>query len=354
MKKIILFFLLIFLPIFLPFTVLADSGESTIVMEMSSGRILYSKNANEKKVIASITKIMTCIVVLENANLDKKITVGEEVLKMYGTNIYLELGEVLTVRDLLYGLMLRSGNDAAVVLAVGTMGSEEKFVDKMNKKAKEIGMSQTSFQNVHGLDDNTENYSTAYDMALLSKYAYQNKIYQKIVGTKKYITKSSLKSYSWNNRMSLLNKYKYCIGGKNGYTPKAGKTLVSLAKKNNMILTIVSLNDSNIYQNHKQLYEKYYSIYEMYEVINHKTFHMNSSFFPKGVYLKQSFSYPLKEEEIEDISTLVSFHSTRKNGKVGTITIRIGDRKIGSLNLYQKKKEEKDSSFFQKIKKLLL
>lgn len=350
MKKIILFFLLLSFP----YTVLADTGESTIVMEVSSGRILYSKNANEKKLIASITKIMTCIVVLENANLDEKITVGEEVLKMYGTNVYLELGEVLTVRDLLYGLMLRSGNDAAVVLAVGTMGSEEKFVNKMNEKANEIGMRQTSFQNVHGLDDSTENYSTAYDMALLSKYAYQNKIYKKIVGTKKYITKSSLKSYSWNNRMSLLNRYRYCIGGKNGYTPKAGKTLVSFAKKDNMILTIVSLNDSNIYQNHKQLYEKYYSIYKMYEIINHKSFHMNSSFFPKDVYLKQSFSYPLKEDEIEDITTLVSFHSTRKNGKAGTITIRFGDKNIGSINLFQKKKEEKDSSLFTKIKELLL
>ena len=144
----------------------ADSGASTIVMDLSSGRVLYSKKIHEKKLIASITKIMTCIVVLENVSLEKKITVGEEVLSMYGTNLYLEVGEVFSVKDLLYGLMLRSGNDAAATLAVQTFGSEEAFLLKMNEKAKEIGMKDTTFQNPHGLDDQTYNYSTAYDMAI--------------------------------------------------------------------------------------------------------------------------------------------------------------------------------------------
>ena len=109
----------------------ADSGASTIVMDLSSGRVLYSKKIHEKKLIASITKIMTCIVVLENVSLEKKITVGEEVLSMYGTNLYLEVGEVFSVKDLLYGLMLRSGNDAAATLAVQTFGSEEAFLLKI-------------------------------------------------------------------------------------------------------------------------------------------------------------------------------------------------------------------------------
>lgn len=333
---------------------MADSAHSSVVMEISSGRVLYSKNSGQSSLIASITKIMTCIIVLENTSLDNKITIGEEILKMYGTNIYVEVGEVLTVRDLLYGLMLRSGNDAAIALAVGVFGSEDNFVLEMNKKAIEIGMKNTSFENSHGLDENTKNYSTAYDMALLSRYAYHNKEYRKIIQTKKYQAKSSLKSYLWYNRMSLLNQYDYCIGGKNGYTPSAGKTLVSLAEKNGMVLTTVSLDDSNIYQNHKNLYEKYFSKYAMYEVLNKNRFQINSSFFDNDVYIKKSFYYPLAKYEVDQLSTLVSFYTSKKNKVVGDITVQLGNEKIGKINLYQKKKEEKRSSLFQKIKSLFL
>lgn len=337
MKKFV-FLILVFC---LPFSVLADTAHSSIVMEISSGRILYSNNSNQPRLIASITKIMTCIVVLEKASLTDEITVGEEILKMYGTNIYLEVGEVLTVKDLLYGLMLRSGNDAAVTLAVGIMGSEESFVLEMNKKAKEIGMKNTIFNNSHGLDEDTKNYSTAYDMALLSKYAYHNKEYRKIIKTRKYQTKSSLKSYLWYNRMMLLSYYDYCIGGKNGYTPSAGKTLVSLAKKNNMILTVVSLTDSNIYQNHEELYEKYFSKYTMYEVLNKDKFHINSSFLNNDVYIKESFYYPLTKYEMEQLNTLLSFHDAHKNNIVGNIVVQLGDKRIGKIDLYQKKKKKK-------------
>ena len=154
-------------------------------MDLDSGRILYENNPNRKMLIASITKIMTAIVAIENGDLTKEITVGDEVLSMYGTNIYVEVGEKMKLRDLLYGLLLRSGNDASVVIAKAVGGSEEKFVELMNKKAKEIGMKNTIFRNPHGLDEETENYSTAYDMALLSRYAYKNKTYRNIVSTNK-------------------------------------------------------------------------------------------------------------------------------------------------------------------------
>ena len=200
LKKIIFFTILFLFPIY----VFADSGNSTIIMDVDSGRILYEKNANQKQLIASTTKIMTCIIVLENSNIENEIVVGDEVLSMYGTNIYIEPGEKIKIKDLLYGLMLRSGNDAAITLAHNTLG-EEKFIKKMNDKAKELNMNSTVFNNPHGLDDKTENFSTAYDMALLSKYAYGNSVYRKIISTKKYITKSSIKSYTWYNRMSLVN-----------------------------------------------------------------------------------------------------------------------------------------------------
>ena len=233
---------LLLIVIIFPISVFATSN---IVMDVDSGRILYEDNSHSKQLIASTTKIMTCIIVLENSDIEKYITVGDEVLEMVGTNIYISVGEKIKIKDLLYGLMLRSGNDAAQTLSYNVLGYDE-FVNKMNLKAKELGMNDTIFNNPHGLDDKTMNYSTAYDMALLSKYAYKNKIYRKIIGTKKYVTKSSLKSYVWYNRMSLLNQYKNCIGGKNGYTPKAGKSLVSYAKNNNLILTIISLDDNNI------------------------------------------------------------------------------------------------------------
>lgn len=340
MKKIIITLLII---VFFPVNCFAmhDSARSSVVMDVESGRILYSKNMNEKRLIASITKIMTCVIVLENTSLNDTVKVGEEVLKMYGTNIYLELGEEITVKDLLYGLMLRSGNDAAVVLATFVAGSEEKFVQMMNNKAIELGMNNTSFENSHGLDEETKNYSTAYDMSLLSKYAYKNKIYRKIINTKKYVTKSKLKSYIWYNRMSLLGSYEYCIGGKNGYTPKAGKTLVSISKKNGLILTAVSLDDSDIYENHKNLYNNMFDKYSNYKIINKDSFKIGNYFINDDVYVKQSFYYPLSSDEIDNIYTFFKYENVNKNNKVGEIVVTLNNDEIRKINVYKKNKKNK-------------
>ena len=330
MKKCIFLFLVLIIP----FNVFASS---TIVMDMNSDRILYDNNAHEKLLIASTTKIMTCLIVLENMDINKEIKVGEEVLSMYGTNIYIEVGEKLKVKDLLYGLMLRSGNDAAITLAVNTAGSEEKFVKLMNKKSKEIGMKDTVFNNPHGLDESTKNYSTAYDMALLSKYAYQNKLYRKIISTKKYISTSSLKTYSWYNRMSLINNYKYCLGGKNGYTPKAGKTLVSIAKKNNTTLTIVSLDDNDIYNHHQVLYDKYLNEYKTYTVIDKNNFSIDPTLIDNKVYLKKSFKYILNENEKNNINTIIKITNTNKSKVIGKMIITLNNKKIGELKIYKKR-----------------
>ena len=342
-KILFLFFLFI-----LPFSVSAKTT-STIIMDNTTGRILYQENIHEQKLIASITKVMTAIVVLENFDIKKTITVGEEVLSMYGTNIYLEVGEEMTIEDLLYGLLLRSGNDAATTLATNTVG-EKEFVDLMNEKAQSIGMKETTFENPHGLDDDTKNLSTAFDMALLARYAYQNPIYQKMISTKKYITKSNLKSYEWYNRMSLLTNYKYCIGGKNGYTPKAGKTLISYAKKNNQILIIVSLNDSNLYKNHKYLYEKYFSMIQNYTIIEKTTFNKNPLFKTQNLYIKEDFQYPLLESEIKDISTIVEIDLNSKDKIKGKVRVLLNQEEIGSIQIYSKAKKKKDKkNIFQII-----
>lgn len=318
-------------------------------MEEKSGRILESSDINNKKLIASITKIMTCIIALENNNLEKVIKVPNEVLKMYGTNIYIEVGEEIKIIDLLYGLMLRSGNDAALTLAIATAGSEENFVKLMNKKAQELGMNNTIFNNPHGLDEDTKNYSTAYDMSLLARYAYKNKIYRKIIKTKKYTCKSSIKSYLWYNRVSILNNYKYSLGGKNGYTPKAGKTLVSYAKKDNMTLIGVSLHDSNIYDTHEDLFEKNFKKYKLYKIVDKDNFSYNKKLFSEDIYLKESFYYPLKENELTNISTIINI--TNSNNTIpGKIIIKLNNKEIGSINIYRKKQNKRrKESFFKKI-----
>lgn len=346
LKKIFLLILIIIFPI----NVFASS---TIVMDNDSGRILYENNSNERRLIASTTKIMTCILVLENSDLSKKITVGDEILKVYGTNIYVEVGEILTIKDLLYGLMLRSGNDAAIVLANNIFNSEDEFIHKMNDKAKEIGMNNTVFNNPHGLDEETKNYSTAYDMALLAKYAYKNKMYRNIISTKKYNTKSNLKSYEWYNRVELINSYKYSLGGKNGYTPKAGKTLVSYASKDNMNLIIVTLDDNDIYENHKYLYEKYFKKYKKYIIVDKDNFTVDSSLINKKVYIKNTFSYLLSEDEVDDISTLVHITDS-DNNKVGEIIIKLKNKEIGNIDIYSYKNKKENNSILSRFKNLFI
>ena len=179
MKKLLLILLL-----FLPFKVWAysSSAKAVILMDMDSGRVLYGKNVHYVQSVASISKIMTAIVAIENSDIEKEVIVGDEVLKAYGSGIYIQIGEKLKIKDLLYGLMLRSGNDAALAISVAVAGNTEKFVSLMNEKAKEIGMKNTEFNNPSGLDEEKGNFSSAYDMALLMSYAMKNKEFKKITG----------------------------------------------------------------------------------------------------------------------------------------------------------------------------
>ena len=297
---------------------------------------------------------MTAIVAIEEGDLTEKITVGEEVLSMYGTNIYVEVGEKMKLRDLLYGLLLRSGNDASVVIAKAIAGSEEKFVNLMNKKAQEIGMKNTIFKNPHGLDEETENYSTAYDMALLSKYAYKNKTYRNIVSTDKYEVSTGKKTYLWYNRNKLLTTYEYCTGGKNGYTPRAGKTLVTTASKNGLNLTIVTLSDGDIYNNHIDLYEDFFSKYKRYKIIDKNKFRIDKEFVDEDVYLEDSFYYPLTSNEVNDIKTVVHFLDDSATDEIGTIEIFLSNQKIGELPIYLKIKKKEQFSFFDWLRQLFL
>ena len=352
-KKIVIFFMLIV--IVLPTSVngLSLSCRSCILMDMDSKRILYEKDINSPRLIASITKIMTAMLAIENGNLSDTVIVGEEILKMYGSNIYLEVGESIKLKDLLYGLMLRSGNDAAIVIANHIAGSEEKFVEMMNKKAKKIGMKNTVYNNCHGLDDETENKSTAYDMALLSTYAYNNSIYREVAGTKKYKLSTDKKSYSWSNRNKLLFDYKYLTTGKTGYTPKAGKTLVTTASNGNLNLTAVALNDGNHYISHKEMYEYGFKNYKKYKILDKKKFKIDDNFYKNIVYIKNDFSYPLTEiekDKIKIIVKLTKLDNYANDSIVGIVIVTLDSKEIYKDNVYVKKKEDKKKNIIVRFK----
>ena len=347
MKKVLVILLLFLIPlnVFCKEDTF-DTAKSSIVMDLDSGRVLYENNADEERLIASITKIMTCIIAIEQGDLDSDVEAGEEILKMYGTSIYLELNEKMKLIDLLYGLMLRSGNDASVVIAKAVAGSEEEFVKMMNEKAKEIGMTNTTFSNPHGLDEETKNYSTARDMAILSRYAYKNKTYRKIIGTEEYRVKTDNKSYLWYNRMKLLGDYKYCTGGKNGYTPSAGKTLVTTHKKGNLKITVVTLYDNDEYNNHERLAEYAFDNYSNYDIVDKNDFDLVID--DNKYYVNKSFSYPLTDSEKDNVKVLASIDDSINSGKVGNINISLNNKTLKKIPLYIKE-EKKKENFFTKL-----
>ncbi len=354
-RKYILLLVIIFI-IYMPVIAIAkDTSKSSVIMDMDTGRVLYEKNANEKMLIASTTKIMTAILTLENADITEEIIIGNEILTMYGTNIYIEVGEKMKIIDLLYGLLLRSGNDAAIALATYIGGTEENFVKMMNEKAKQLGMLNTTFENSHGLDDDTTNYSTAYDMALLSSYANMNKTYQEISNTTKYTTSTKNKSYLWYNRNKLLTTYEYCTGGKNGYTPSAGRTLVTTATKGTQNITIVTLNDQNEYETHIELYNYAFATYKNYKIIDKNNLKLDNQNIVGNIYVKENFIYPLKDSEKEKITTeIVLLNKKEQSGKKGIIKIKLADELIGKVNIYEKTEKKEDESIFSKLKNYIL
>ena len=328
-----------------------DVSHSSIVMDIDSGRVLYEKNADEKRLIASITKIMTAVIAIENKNLDDVVTVGDEVNKMYGSNIYIKPGEKLRLRDLLYGLILRSGNDAAVAIANYVSENEEDFVKLMNEKAKKIGMDNTIFHNCHGLDEETQNYSTARDMAILSKYAMKLFDYVEIVSTENYKLTTNYNSYLWVNRNKLLKKYDYATGGKTGYTPKAGKTFVSTAGKDNFNLTIVTLSDNDMYNTHKGLYDYYFSKYRNILVIDKDNITFDNN--PYGtLYVRNDFYYPLTADEEKNIKIDVDIYNIKDysaGDKVGEIYVTLNNEEIFREDVYVKTTKKKKENILSKV-----
>lgn len=236
------------------------SAASAVVMEVSSRRVLIAKNPNEQRSMASTTKIMTALLAMESERLDEVVTVTAPMIQTEGSSIYLKIGDQLTLRSLVVGLMQESGNDAALAIAIMLDGSEASFAQRMNRRAAELGMTGTHFVTASGLDDDAH-YTTAYDLALLACAAMQNPEFAAIVSkqsmTVDFVNSSVRRTFYNHNR--LLREMDGCIGVKTGFTKKSGRCLVSCCERNGIQLVAVTLNAPDDWNDHKRMMNQGFS-----------------------------------------------------------------------------------------------
>lgn len=353
-----------------PAYALSTSAQSAILIEQESGRVLYEKNAHDPSLIASITKLLTALVAVEqNVNLDDMVEITLESTLMEGSSLYLQAGDNYTLETLLYGMLLHSGNDAATAIAIHCGGSVENFVSLMNQKAVELNMTNSLFANPHGLNDENH-YSTAYDMALVAQACLENEIVAEIVATPHI----SIGGRSFTNKNKLLTNYEGCIGLKTGYTELAGRTLVSAATQDDMTLICVTLDAPDDWLDHSTLFDYGFQTYEMTEIspeaieqVQIPLEHNILSFVPAG--LDASFRYPIKSGETIsyniEVQTLTATAPIQKNSPVnGKIHWFLNETELDSSPLvylstiencisetqrFQDKIQEKFTEFVEKL-----
>ena len=320
------------------------SAKSAVVMEASTGRVLYQKNAFEKMPMASTTKIMTALVAIENGNLDDRVTVSPNASGIEGSSIWLSPGETMTLSDLLFGLMLASGNDAAVAIAEHIGGDVETFVGMMNDKAREIGAYNTHFANPHGLPADNH-YTTAYDLALISAYAMQNKIFREVVKTQ-YKT-LPWEGHEWDrvvkNKNKILWNYEGGNGIKTGFTKEAGRCLAAAAEREGMQLVSVVLCAPDMFNDCMALMDYGFEYFDNSLVVKagEKIGEiavkdgMEKSF---PVYTEKDVYFPLTQEEAANLKKRVYIEETltapvKKGQQVGRIELWLGEDRIQSVAL---------------------
>ena len=347
MRKLLLFLLLL-----IPINVygIDTSAKSSILMDMDTKRVLYGENINYQQSVASISKIMTAILAIESGKMDDIVVVGDEIDNSYGSGIYIKKGEKITLRDLVYGLMLRSGNDASYAIAHHVAGDE--FVDLMNKKAKELGMINTIFNNPNGLDEESGNYSTVYDMAILTSYAMKNEEYKKIVSTKQHTLKTNMNTYVWFNKHKLLFSLDYVTGGKTGFTQKAKRTLVTTAKKNNLNLVAVTLNDGNDFIDHKNMFEYGFANFYKTKVIEKGYLTIQDTIYYNkyNLKIKKNFTYTFHNND--KVYLQFNLDEKPKEGKVGEVEVILNKKMIYKDNIYAEKVVRDKLSLWERIKKI--
>lgn len=329
---------------------LSSSAKAMCVIEKDSKRVVYNKNYNAKLPMASTTKVVTAITVLDNCkDLNEKIEVNNSSIGVEGTSIYLRQGEIISVKDLLYGLMLRSGNDAATALAYHVGGSVDGFATMMEDLAKKVGATNSSFANPHGLD-NIEHYTTAYDLALITAYALNNPTFKEIVSTKSYVIEETNKSDKryLTNKNKLLSTLDGCCGVKTGFTSKAGRCLVSAIEKENTTFVCVVLNCGPMFEESATLLNSAIENYSNKLIIDknkeiYNEYILNNNAGKLYLYANEDFYYPLNNSEMKDLRLEynVKLDNAKENQEVGEIKVFLKNDLIKTLKLYTMNKIDK-------------
>lgn len=304
-------------------------GDSYCVMLDDDNTVVEGKDIHMTQSVASISKIMTAVIALEEGKLDDVWKTGEELKQAYGSSIYLKEDQEVTLESLLYGLMLRSGNDAALEIALHISGSEAAFVKRMNEKAQELGMADTIFHNASGLDEEDDgNISSAYDMAMLMSYAMKNEAFRRITGSEYY---TSEWNYRWKNKNRLLFEFPFANGGKTGFTKKAGRTLVTTAQHEGVESVVVTLKTADDFAFHQQKHTEVFDNYDVIEIM------------PAGIWsckglsvtLDQPLRISVKKEDRESLQVKSHFEKDEfivevmKEGNVSVYTYPV-TKKRGS------------------------
>ncbi len=339
------------------------SAKAMCVMETGSQRVLAAKNSSAQLPMASTTKIITAITAIESGvDLDKVFEISPKAVGVSGTSLYLRAGEKFSLRDLLYGLMLISGNDASVAIGEYVGGSVEKFVEMMNKKAEKIGALNSHFDNTHGLDSKTH-YTTAYDLALITSYAMQNPIFKEIVSTKNIkITNNDEKNRYLKNKNKLLSSLDGCNGVKTGFTDDAGRCLVTSCERDGMDIVCVVLNCGPMFEESAALIDKAFKEYHLVDLTCGYAFKTKlkvesgqQDYVKIGTY--GSYYYPLRTDELKKVKYKYTIDESidapvEKGRAVGQVEIFIDNDLHFSEKIYTMENVRRNS-IWEKLKDLI-
>lgn len=319
---------------------LSTHAQASSLMDVTSGRIIYSDKGDQELRIASLTKIMTAIVAIEHGRLQDQVKVGRAAYAKEGSSLFLRMSEQMTLENMLYGLMLRSGNDAASAIAEHVGGTEEGFVHLMNEKAVQLGLSHTHFANPHGLDAE-RHYSSANDLARLTTYALHNPTFARIVKTelKKAPNPNDSWDYSWRNKNKMLRLYEGADGVKTGFTKKAFRCLVSSATRDGRQLVAVTLNDGDDWNDHARMLDYGFKYYPLIPITDKQ---QPIDGYP--LLTGASFAYPLHDSEKTQLrKRLVLYKQSRAGsgsdvsfGLRGRVDFLLEGKLIGSVPVYKK------------------
>lgn len=353
MKRLIAGMTAALLAVILAFSYPAEavSAQSAILMDAQTGRTLYERLPDQQSLIASTTKIMTALVICEQCNVLDRVRIPKEAVGIEGSSMYLKEGEVLTVQELLYGMMLHSGNDAATALAIYCSGTVEGFAEQMNDKARQLGLTNTHFVNPNGLDA-PGHYSSARDLAILSAYAMNNPVFCQTVSAKNV----RIGNRSLQNHNKLLWRIEGADGVKTGYTKAAGRILVSSAKRDGRRLVAVTICDPNDWEDHKKLMEMGFSQFSLQRIISCDD--VLGSLEVEGgeesqveVIASEDFSYPLAKTEMPTIQLPPPgfvYAPVVEGQRAGEAGIYLGECLIGKVSVrygttVEQRKDEKKS-----------